>query len=748
MNELKKLIITSDFYQTLKDAPRRVELAAPSLEAGMERAAEYFKCPLEDIEYAVIENGADGLFGVGAKPYRIAFTYTPREQTFAVAARAEEQFIFGPMGKAAANIPEPKDRDGAAVVRVTRGGVMLKVTPAKGKGVPVNDPVVVQQMLLGKEIFEYDINMVNKLVKQAKSQWVKIAEWQPNIYNDGRATIDVSEDEMKVFVNVTAPQKNGREVDEQDIIDLLGGSGIVHGLDEGSIKEVVEKSITGRPFLIANGTPPVNGENARIEYKVDIEKKSVPKNIDENSNVDYKDLNIIENVTVGQVLAQKIEASDGVPGKTVKGKFIEAKKGKDIDFGDIAGTNVEISADRTKVISKINGQVVYKFNKLYVEPVFNVKGDVGPETGNITFLGNVFVGGNVLDNYKIQAAGNIDVKGSVGKAELMSEGDIMVKLGVQGKGGAKLKAGNDVIAKFIENANVEAGRDVVVTEAVMHSNLDAGRRVVIVGRRSVITGGRVRAMEEINAKVFGSATSAKTIVAAGIPPRVRQKLTDLTEEREMIQEGDLRGYYEAQWKAGIASLENERAGTIKLSEEKERFITSFHEKNAGKELTEEEQTSLQRHMQEMGGYKKRLNEIGDEIDKLKELIARWQVGGRNLPDLEATVKNLEMQTRGKKHDDEKMQLLEDQKQRLAEVQERLKAITKEIEEINTYLLGVQVNAKISAAKTVFPGVIVAVKSAELEVRDTFKAVTFYEENGVIQIEAYKGAPQQVKRAAL
>ncbi|MEK6795612.1 MAG: FapA family protein [Spirochaetota bacterium] len=655
MNELKKMILAGDLYRTMKDAPRRVEFAVPSVEAGLRKAAEYFRCAVEDVAYDIIENGKEGVFGVGGKPYRVSFSYTPSIQGSLLSARSEEQFILGPLPDAR-KVIEPKDKDSEATVRVTRNGVMLKVTPKKGKGKAIEDPLVVQQMLLAKEIFQYDVELVNRIVKQAKGQSIKIADWQPNIYNDGRVTLDIAEDEMRVFVNVSAPQKTGREIDEQDIREMLESNSVSYGIDEKAIKEVVERSITGRPFLIATGTPAVNGENARIEYKVDIEKKNVPKAIDENSDVDYKDLSIIENVTVGQVLAQKIEASDGVPGKTVKGRFMEAKKGKDIEFGDILGQNVEMSADKTKVVSKINGQVVNNFNKLSVEPIFTVKGDVGPETGNITFLGNVIVGGNVLDNYKIQAAGNIDIKGSVGKAELDSEGDIMVKLGIQGKGGAKLKAGNDVIVKFLENAHVDVGRDVVVTESIMHSTIDAGRRVILVGRKSVITGGRVRAFEEVNAKVFGSASSAKTVIEVGIAPRIRQRMDDLNAEKE--------------------------------------------------------------------GIEKTIEELG-----------------RN-------VKTLEGLAKAKKLDEEKEKLFTDSKQKYADDQARMIAIAKELEEITAYLMGVQVEARISAAKTVFPGVRVAVKSAYLDVRDTFKAVTFFEEANNIQIEAYKGTPTQVKRAAV
>ena len=77
----------------------------------------------------------------------------------------------------------------------------------------------------------------------------------------------------------------------------------------------------------------------------------------------------------------------------------------------------------------INGQVVLKNNKISIEPIYIVPGDVSLETGNIVFLGSVIVQGSVHDNFVVKAAGNIDIKGTVQKAFIEAEGDIFLRQG-------------------------------------------------------------------------------------------------------------------------------------------------------------------------------------------------------------------------------------------------------------------------------------------------------------------------------
>ncbi|GHU63919.1 hypothetical protein FACS189445_6960 [Spirochaetia bacterium] len=186
------------------------------------------------------------------------------------------------------------------------------------------------------------------------------------------------------------------------------------------------------------------------------------------------------------------------------------------------GKNVHLGDDKVTIISDMNGQVVEVGGKINVEPVYTVDGNVNLKTGNIIFLGTVIVKGSVEDGFSVKAAGNIEVNGTVEKAELDAEGDIIVHQGITGsKVNGIIRAGKSIWARFIENTALEAGDMVVAQDGIINSRVDAFKRIICQGKRATIVGGRLRTSEEINAKVLGSPTAGtETIceVGGGSPP--------------------------------------------------------------------------------------------------------------------------------------------------------------------------------------------------------------------------------------
>ena len=356
----------------------------------------------------------------------------------------------------------------------------------------------------------------------------------------------------------------------EDVKELLENSGIVFGIHEDNIKKSLEDGTFDIPILAAEGKHPINGNNARIEFLVNVNKKIIPDFIGEEESIDYKDLSIVENVEEGQQLAEKIEATKGEEGITVFGDKIETKIGKDIETKEVLGKNVKMSDDNKFILAAINGQVVLNGKLLSVEPIFEVAKDVGPETGNINFIGSVLVKGSVNDNYSIKAEGNIDIQGTVGKCNLEAKGDIMVKLGIQGNENSFVKAGGDVIAKFIQFSNVEAGNNVVVTEAILNSNIDADNRIILIGKRASASGGRLRALNEVNGKVLGSQAGSKTLIETGVSPAKRRAIEEMEKEKEELDMAI------EELERGIKSLEK-AAKIKKLDDEKKEQLQSLKE---------------------------------------------------------------------------------------------------------------------------------------------------------------------------
>ena len=650
MNELKRKILQSDFYKEVYNNKntRSVELSVASLERGMQEAAAIFQCPIYELSYKVLEEGSKGFFNIGAKPFLVRYTHITYDKSNIGPAIGADYTVGNVNDYNQEKVVFNKDTE--IIVRVKRDGVFLKVNPPVADGKRIEDMTALEGKLIDAGIKEYDSHLAKKMLHEQTGEYAKVAEWDVGRSgNNAKISYSISDDKMRAYVTVTKPNKGGREMDLQDVKEIMENSGVTFGFQEENVVKCLEEGTFNIPILAAEGRAPVNGQNAKVEYLVNVNKKVIPKYIGEDQSIDYKDLSIVENVEQGQKLARKIPATDGEVGRTVLGVKIETKSGKDIDIKEILGNNVEMSDDGEYILASINGQVVLRGKSLNVEPIFEVSGDVGPETGNISFIGSVVVKGSVSDNYSIKAEGNIDVHGTVGKCDLEAKGDIMVKLGIQGNENSYVKAGGDVIAKFIQFSNVQAGNNVVVTEAILNSNIDADNRIILIGKRASASGGRLRALREVNGKVLGSQAGAVTLIETGISPAKRRAIDDLDKEKE-------------------------------------------------------------------------------ELDN-------------SIEETERNIKSLEQAAKLKKLDDEKKEQLQSYKDQLAQANSRREEVVLEREALNQDIEVEKVESTVSAGKEMLPGVKLVIGSAEFTIRQSYKAITFFEEGGMIQTEKYRGEPK-------
>ena len=133
------------------------------------------------------------------------------------------------------------------------------------------------------------------------------------------------------------------------------------------------------------------------------------------------------------------------------------------------GHNIEISEDRRRLTSLVDGHVSLVEGKVFVSDVYEVE-NVDLSTGNIDFEGSVQVNGNVSSNFVIRAGSNVIISGVVEGAYIEAGGNIIIARGMNGMAKGTLKAGGNIVAKFLENATASAG-GYVSTESILHLSL-------------------------------------------------------------------------------------------------------------------------------------------------------------------------------------------------------------------------------------------------------------------------------------
>ncbi|WP_136479443.1 DUF342 domain-containing protein [Acetivibrio thermocellus] len=464
-------------------------------------------------------------------------------------------------------------------IQYKEDGVYLTVHPpiGKDKAVEVNDVI---SRLTQKKIV-YDKEMVELAVQRASNVPVKIGEPQEELKLDATIDVNISPDKMKATM-VIRPPDGGRMLTKDEMMEILKNSGVRYGINESMLENVSKYPVYNEIIVIAEGTPPINGQNGKVEFHFDLKKERKPT-ILEDGRVDFRELNLIESVKKGQVLCTLVPPLPGTPGRTVEDIEVPALDGKPAVLPK--GKNVEISEDGQSLIAGIDGQVNYIDGKVSVFANYEVPADVDNSTGNISFVGNVIIRGNVLSGFTVEAGGSVEVMGVVEAAVIKADGDIILRRGMQGLGRGILKSGGDIIAKYIENSIIEAKGD-IKAEAIMHSNVKCGNKLELSGKKGLLIGGKCKVGKEIVAKVIGSYLATHTDIEVGVDPQIKERYKELRDEIRKIEEDLVKA---------------------------EQAITILKKLEAAGKLTPEKQELMARSIRTKIYYSNRLGELKEEL---------------------------------------------------------------------------------------------------------------------------------------
>ena len=549
-----------------------VVVRADSIDECLEDAAVQLETSVKRLEYEVEERGSAGFMGLAQKPWVLRIYENPafvqeklqKEQAAAAAARAEEE-------KKALN------QDGIYYVHRFGDRIFVKVILPVGEGQPVSLGDVLSAAKRS-DTEDLDENLIKKLCKEgSENEYVEVGTFAHVPSADAVMAVDVAKDEMSATIEVSAPAASGSEISADQIRNALRTQGVV--------------AVYNVPFVVAEAIKAVDGADARMDYKFETDSSKLKIKENQDGQIDFKELNLIQNVMKGQPLAIKMLAERGKGGKTLFGRYLEAKNGKDIDVHYFMGQNVELDSDQRTIKASMDGQVLMVGNKISVEPVYEVPG-VNIKTGNITFMGTVIVKGNVEDGYNVKANGNIEVYGTVGNCHLEAEGDIVISQGVMGRDEGSIKTSKSLWARFIQNTTVEAKDYIVVNDNIMNAHVTALKKILLKGKRAVIIGGHLFAQEEISAKNIGNPTGTETILEVGFDPIAKQRLVQLQGEQselvKQLEDLDL----------NIQTLENQMETRRSVPKEKQKQLMEFKTQKADIEEKSDAMTTEINQIQE------------------------------------------------------------------------------------------------------------------------------------------------------
>jgi len=339
---------------------------------------------------------------------------------------------------------------------------------------------------------------------------------------DGKVKLSVSADEMSVRASFYPPKGDGTPITALNVYEKLESIGVVEpAILKDTVEDYIKRLSTRRQ--VYNDIEIASGQSSSahipsyillarsLKNKLLDQKDELPKE-DNKSRIDYKNVSSITIVRKGTVLAKSIDAVEGVSGKTVKGKdlpFSEAKV-QTVKLGK----NVEISGNN-KIVSSVDGEVVFNKNELSVSNVFRLNTGVNYKTGHIKFPGTVMIKGEVEDGFNIIAESNIYVSNTLAVTNVYCGGDLLIEGGgIIGRKKNKVLVKGSVRTSYIENVHLEAFEDIFVERSTLNSNISSNGTISF-GENGRIVGGTIHARNEIAVKTIGNNSGAETNVFCG-----------------------------------------------------------------------------------------------------------------------------------------------------------------------------------------------------------------------------------------
>ena len=375
---------------------------------------------------------------------------------------------------------------------------------------------------------------------------------------DSEVSVTVVSNGSEAYITVEPPVNGGAEITADAIMRKLAEANVTYGINEETVNKIADKKLYGDRTLIAVWTPPVNGTDGTITYRYDKKVEIAPVE-DEHGFVDYKNLGLVRTVHKGDIIADITLPTEGSPGSDVRGKTLRQVVGKKAAYS--VGTNTELSEDGTKIVALIDGNINFKNNAFVIDNVVTIAGDVDASVGNISFVGDVVVKGEVMEGFKISSNANIIVAGNVNGAQLEADGDIIIKKGCIN---SKVVAHGSVTINFCERSDIKCDGTLTSSNFVI-CDVYCGE-LCVKGNTGGLMGGKYTSLSSAELPNIGTKNYTPTMLTIGDNAL-------LAEERDMLMKEIEKNQKSINDVTLIINFLNEKKKELRsLPEDKEKIL--------------------------------------------------------------------------------------------------------------------------------------------------------------------------------
>jgi uncharacterized protein len=236
-----------------------------------------------------------------------------------------------------------------------------------------------------------------------------------------------------------------------------------------------------------------------------------------------------------------MDAEPGSPGRDVFGKLLPPPDPPAMELGE----DIVCSTDGV-LTSNTQGYVIADGNRIDIVPLYVITIPAKGMSGELIFSGAVMVQGNLCGPGSIECD-DLFVVGDCEQIKVISRGDVFIAGGVIGHNKTEIAADGGIYCAFVSEAKMSALGEVVVTNAVINSEVVSSDIIRITSPKGMIAGGSLHSLREISAATIGSEFGMMTEVFVGKDFLTSTRLGEIT-AKIVMHEGNL---------ARIQNLKNE-----------------------------------------------------------------------------------------------------------------------------------------------------------------------------------------------
>ncbi len=396
---------------------------------------------------------------------------------------------------------------------------------------------------------------------------------------DSQYELSVSEDKLSVMISCKfemADEQDQLFIDIRAELEKMGIKGNFHvKYLISALQKAKNNSLDITDLVIVKGNPSVMPKDGKLEWSKDFFAEGYQ--IDHKTDtIDFRQKAALLNITKGESLVKVHPEIPGENGCDVYGKLIRPPSPKKITLR--GGPNVVWNENKKEYQARCSGRLNFKGSTLDVMDIYTIQGNVGSETGNIEHNGEVKIKGDVISNFKVEAEGNIEIKGLVGDCDIDCGGDLVIRGGINSTCEKLIKVVGDANIKYSDNAVIECKGNVNVDVEIHHCRIYSSGKITC---RGIIVGGKTVSAKGISVAEAGSKSNTITTLIAGIDFQLLKALKLNSDEKENSKK-KLK-------KLKIEQTNIENLGSHLKSEQKEALTEiQFHIMETEEETAEQE----------------------------------------------------------------------------------------------------------------------------------------------------------------